>query len=131
MEKIFADGLIYKAPRDNAPEFVKGAISIKVDEFKAFLDTHSNNGWVNLDFLKSQKGGLYFALNDWKPEQTQQTQQTTQPAQTDHRAMMEEGKKNVGEELPTVNVDDIPMSSDEIFPEKGIGNGTIGEQPPF
>ena len=66
-KKIFADGLIYKAPKQGAPEYVKGSISIKVDEFKAFLDKHVNNGWVNLDFLKSQKGKLYFALNEWKP----------------------------------------------------------------
>jgi len=69
MEKIFADGLIYKAPRQGAPEYVKGSLSVKVDEFKAFLDKHNNNGWVNLDFLKSQKGTLYFALNNWKPKQ--------------------------------------------------------------
>jgi len=69
MEKIFADGLIYKAPRQGAPEYVKGSLSVKVDEFKAFLDKHNNNGWVNLDFLQSKNGKLYFALNNWKPKQ--------------------------------------------------------------
>jgi len=68
-DKIFADGLIYKAPRPGAPEFVKGSLSIKTEEFIPFLQKHSNNGWVNLDFLKSQKGTLYFTLNDWKPKQ--------------------------------------------------------------
>lgn len=73
-EKIFPDGLIYKLPGENAPDFVKGSLSFKVEEFKAFLDKHKNNGWVNLDFLKSQpstknpNGKLYFALNDFKPK---------------------------------------------------------------
>jgi|1_EtaG_2_1085319.scaffolds.fasta_scaffold86832_1 hypothetical protein len=68
-EKIFPSGLIYKLPREGSPEWVKGSLSIKVDEFKEFLDKNVNNGWVNLDFLKSKEGGkLYFALNDWKPD---------------------------------------------------------------
>ena len=76
MEKVFPEGLIYKAPREGTPEFVKGSLSIKVDEFTAFLQKHNNNGWTNLDFLKSQKGTLYFALNEWKPENAQPEQNT-------------------------------------------------------
>lgn len=68
-EPIFTDGLIFKKPREGAPDFVKGAISIKVDEFKAFLDKHNNNGWVNIDLKKSSGGKLYTQLNDWKPVQ--------------------------------------------------------------
>jgi len=67
-EKVFADGMIFKKPREGAPDFVKGAIAVKVDEFKAFLDKHNNNGWVNIDLKKSQGGKLYLELNDWKPE---------------------------------------------------------------
>ena len=66
--KVFPKGLIYKLPREGAPEFVKGSLSIKVDEFTEFCAQNHNNGWVNLDFLKSKEGKLYFALNDWKPE---------------------------------------------------------------
>lgn len=64
---IFADGFIFKRAREGAPEFVKGSLSIKVEEAKAFLDKHNNDGWVNLDLLKSQKNTLYLKLNDWKP----------------------------------------------------------------
>jgi hypothetical protein len=67
-EKKFADGLIFKRPRQGAPEFVKGSLSIKVDEFVKFLLENESNGWVNLDMLKSkEKGNIYFTLNDWKP----------------------------------------------------------------
>lgn len=68
-EKIYPKGLIWKRPREGAPDFIKGSMSIKVDEFVAFLQKHSNKGWVNLDFKKSkEKGTLYFQLDDWKPK---------------------------------------------------------------
>ena len=67
-DPVFADGLIFKKPHENSPDFVKGSVSVKVSEFIAFLQKHDNNGWVNLDLKKSQKGGLYFQLNDWKPK---------------------------------------------------------------
>ena len=72
-KKVFSEGLIFKRKREGAPDFVKGSISVKVDEFKAFLDKHADNGWVNLDILNSKptaekpKGIIYFALNEWKP----------------------------------------------------------------
>lgn len=66
-EVIFADGFIFKKPNENAPEFVKGDISIKVGEFIDFLNKHNNNGWVNLNLKKSQGGKLYVDLNNWTP----------------------------------------------------------------
>jgi len=70
-EKVFADGFIYKNPREGAPDFVLGSLSIKSTEAIAFLTKHvKEDGWVNLDFLKSKDGKIsYFALNDWKPAQ--------------------------------------------------------------
>jgi len=64
-ETIFLEGMIIKAPRPKAPAFVKGSISFKVDEFKAFLDNHNNNGWVNADLLESKGGKLYAKLNTY------------------------------------------------------------------
>ena len=72
MPKVFPAGLIYKLPRENAPDFVKGSLSIKVDEFVNFLHEHQNNGWVNLDFLKSKDDKLYFALNEWKKQENKE-----------------------------------------------------------
>lgn len=69
-EKIFGDGIFIKKPREGAPDFVKGSISINVNQFLTFLDTHKNEtGYVNLDILKSEKGTLYTTLNTWKPNQ--------------------------------------------------------------
>ena len=65
-EKVFAQGLIAKR-RDQAPDFVTCSLSVKVDEFKEFLDTHAANGWVNLNVKKSQGGKYYAELDTWKP----------------------------------------------------------------
>jgi len=84
-DPVFADGFIFKRPREGAPEFVKGALSIKVDEAIAFLQKHNNAGWVNLDLKNSQGGKLYLQLNDWKPTPKDNEQPTngvgvTQPS---------------------------------------------------
>lgn len=77
-ETTFVDGLIFKKKKEGAPEFVKGSVSMKVDELKAFLDKHNNNGWVNADLLVSKDGQkLYFKLNDWKPENKEQAGEPT------------------------------------------------------
>ena len=67
-EVIFADGMIFKKPNENAPEFVKGEIAIKVSEFIEFLNKHVKaDGWVNLNLKKSAAGKLYVDLNNWTP----------------------------------------------------------------
>lgn len=68
-ETIYADGFIIKSPHENAPDYVKGNVSVKVSEFVAFLQKHQEKDWVNLD-LKEAKDGkkLYVQLNTWKPE---------------------------------------------------------------
>ena len=67
-EKIFANGIMYKPPTEKAPDFVKGSISVKVDEFTAFLAEHNNGGWVNLDIKLSKNEKYYIELNVWKPQ---------------------------------------------------------------
>lgn len=68
-EKVFADGMIFKKKHDNAPDFIKGHISIKVDDFvKQLQEQKDERGWVNLDMKVSKGGKLYFEVNTWKPE---------------------------------------------------------------
>lgn len=84
-DKIFTDGLIFKRPRAGAPDFVKANISIKVEEFVAFLQKHKKqDGWVNIDVLTSRENKLYCALNQFQkdipenvltPEQTKSVQE--------------------------------------------------------
>lgn len=69
-EKVFANGLIFKRPREGAPEFIKGNISIKIADFKAFLEQHgAGQEWLNLDLKSSKEGKLYVELNTWKKEE--------------------------------------------------------------
>lgn len=64
-----ANGIFFKKPNEKAPEFVKGNVSIKVDEFMKTLHANTNAaGYVNLDLLKSKKGTFYFKVNNYKPK---------------------------------------------------------------
>ena len=68
-DKIFTTGLVFKLPSEKAPDFVKGKLSIKVDEFTAWLQGHvNNNGWVDIDIKESKGGKIYCELNTYKPE---------------------------------------------------------------
>ena len=63
--KVFADGFSFKR-NDNAPEFVVGRQSVKVDEAVTFLQQHQKNGWVNIDIKQSKKGTYYCELDTWE-----------------------------------------------------------------
>jgi len=66
-ENIFVNGMIFKKPREGAPEFIKGSISIKAEELIPFIEQHKDaTGWVNIDLKKSREGKLYLALNNYK-----------------------------------------------------------------
>jgi hypothetical protein len=66
-DKIFADGMLFKR-RDNAPEWVVGSISIKVDDFVKFCKDNEDKGWVNLEVKVGKSGKPYVELDTWKPE---------------------------------------------------------------
>ena len=67
-------GLFVSPPRSNAPDFVKGRISIRVAEFLEFLNAKESE-WVRIDIKQSRKtsddGGpiWYGQVDTWiKPE---------------------------------------------------------------
>jgi hypothetical protein len=67
-DKIFAEGFHFDLPRENAPSFVKGRISVHVGDAIEFLTKHRNErGFVNIDVKESKGGSIYCELNDWKP----------------------------------------------------------------
>lgn len=65
-ETEFVNGLIVKAPNDNAPDYVKAKISIRREEMIAWLQTKSDD-WINADVKVSQGGKWYAAVDNWKP----------------------------------------------------------------
>lgn len=65
-EKVFAKGLYGKQPRENAPDFVVGSVSVKVEDFIPFLHANVNEkGYVNIDLLKGKEGKLNCVLNEY------------------------------------------------------------------
>jgi hypothetical protein len=75
-EKVFAKGLYAKAKNEKAPAFVKGSLSIKVEDFITFLNEHKNEqGYVNLDLLenKTDPSKWNATINDFKPDNSNKT----------------------------------------------------------
>lgn len=68
----FLNGIIVKAPRDGAPDFVKGSISIKRQELIESLSQETGD-WINLDIKVSREGKWYAQVNTWKPESRSQS----------------------------------------------------------
>jgi hypothetical protein len=77
--KVFADGFIFKRS-ENAPDWVVGKISVKVEDAIKFLNSNTKNGWVNLNVNESQNGKIYIELDTW--EKAQGSQST--PAKNDN-----------------------------------------------
>lgn len=71
-EKVFAEGFIFKRS-DNAPDWVVGKLSVKVEDAIAFLKANAKNGWVNLNINSAKSGKYYMEVDTWeksKPEFT-------------------------------------------------------------
>lgn len=77
-EKIFADGFSFKR-NENAPDFVVGKLTMKVEEAIAFLKTHQNNGWVSIEIKYGRTGNAYCELNTFQPKQGSQPKQNNYP----------------------------------------------------
>lgn len=66
-DKLFAKGIFYKR-RDGAPDFVIGNLSVKKEDFVDFVNQHAGqDGWLNLNILKSQSGKPYIEVDTWQP----------------------------------------------------------------
>ena len=63
----FLDGLIFKLPREGAPDFVKGKLSIKREELITTLQG-MNDEWINLDLKVSKEGKAYAQTDNWRPD---------------------------------------------------------------
>lgn len=64
----FPQGMMWKEPRQGAPDYVRGSVSIKREELIEWLSSRDDE-WVNLDLKESKGGKVYFSVNDWKPGQ--------------------------------------------------------------
>jgi len=101
-EKIFADGIRFQEPGPNAPTFVRGKISVKIDDFIQFLQNNVKNGWVNLDIKKSKKGTLYLELNTWQKGDKNKTQKV-------ENGQDDEGYEQNSSENTEIQIEELPF----------------------
>ena len=66
----FVDRMIIKEPRQGAPDFVKGSISIKRADLGNWL-RGKDDEWINLDIKVGKSGKWYVQVNNWKPDASQ------------------------------------------------------------
>ena len=74
----FINGLMFKAPNDNAPEYVKAKLSIKREELIAWLQSEAGE-WINADIKVSNGGKWYAAVDTWKPNHGNGTSRSSAP----------------------------------------------------
>lgn len=67
-EAKFIEGLIVKPPRENAPSYVKGKLSMRREALIQWLQQQDGE-WINADIKESQGGKWYAQVDDWKPNQ--------------------------------------------------------------
>ena len=75
----FVDGLIVKAPHENAPSFAKASISIKVANLSKWLAERAGEEWVNVDVKESRGGKWYAAVSTFKPKERQEVKSAKAP----------------------------------------------------
>ena len=80
-EKVFADGFSFKR-KENAPEFVVGRLSLKVDEALGFIKSNEKNGWVSIDIKQGRSGNYYCELDQYEPKKQDDSQKPVSKPQT-------------------------------------------------
>jgi len=73
-EKVFTEGLFFDEPRDGAPEFVIGGLTVSVDRFTDWLFAlpKSDKGYVKIDIKRSRAGKIYMELDTWTPPRSEE-----------------------------------------------------------
>tara|TARA_R110000824_G_scaffold401717_1_gene614106 strand:+ start:4066 stop:4344 length:279 start_codon:yes stop_codon:yes gene_type:complete len=88
-DKEFPTGLFVSPPRPNAPEFVKGRISIKVEDFLEYLSKKDGQEWLRIDIKQGFKED-----EDGNPKWYSQVDTWVKPSER------VEEKKEKGDALP-------------------------------
>lgn len=82
-EQIFPKGMHIFPPRENAPDFVKGKISIHLETFTEWAKQHlDQNGRIAFD-LKEGREGIYASLDTWKRDVVPEPQVDDGPSPDD------------------------------------------------
>jgi hypothetical protein len=99
-EKVFADGFTFKRS-ENAPEFVVGRLSLKVDAAIEFIKQNQKNGWINLDVKKARTGNFYIELDTYTPKDNKSvTEAKSVTNKPKSQLKMTDESEEGGEDLP-------------------------------
>mgnify|MGYP005625183653 FL=1 len=83
-DKVFVDGMMAKQPDDSAPDFVKLKLSLKLDEFGAWVAAQKKADpsieWLNIEVKEGRSGKWYAERNMWKPSTDQPARQPANQA---------------------------------------------------
>lgn len=75
----FIKGLNFKDPKEGAPEYVKAKGSIKRLELIEWLQAKDGD-WVNFDLKVARNGKWYAAVDNWRPNSSEQANRAGQAA---------------------------------------------------
>ncbi len=82
-DAIFPKGMFFNLPKDNAPDFVKGRLSINLQELIEWL-TEQEGEKIEIDLLVSGKTGKgYTKVNTYKKDEQRQPDQDTRRTEED------------------------------------------------
>lgn len=102
----FVKGMIAKAPRSGAPDFVKLSLSIKRDEFLDWM-ADQDGDWINIDVKESKNGKWYCAVDSWRPN-SEKSGQSDRPQRQERQAPAREPSFSDGP-APGFGDDEIPF----------------------
>ena len=78
----FIDGMRFKQPHENAPDFVKAYLSLNIPKLIAWLQAQKGV-WVNADLKESREGKLYVQVNTYKKGETKSHKPPAAPVRDD------------------------------------------------
>ena len=86
-DKVFVDGMLAKQPDEGAPDFVKLKLSLKLDDFGAWVAAQKkaepDTEWLNIEIKEGRSGKWYAERNMWKPSAEKPARQAPTPVPND------------------------------------------------
>lgn len=104
----FIEGLIVKPPRENAPSYVIGKISMRREALIQWLQQQTGE-WINADIKESQGGKWYAAVDDWKPNQQRGGQQQRGQRQESNQSQVNQRAPQQQPPMDDFADDDLPF----------------------
>lgn len=106
-EKIFADGFSFRR-NENAPDFVVGRVSIKVEDAIAFMRNNQKNGWVNISIKYGRTGNPYCELDNFEAKGMSKNEVDMLKNEPNMLKLEENMSKNEAQNDPFFD-DDVPF----------------------